>query len=117
MNPKASGIAVFDHRFDLPEYERIASFPRGTTKFKESKLSAFKGGVINTRELMPGGITRLENRKIPATDPIFLTGEGLLARRGNTMLIRVIPPDGIPGWVELRTTSIEEWIEPIEKAT
>lgn len=112
MNPKASGIAVFDR--NLPGYERMVSFPRGTTKFKESKLSVLKGGMINTRELMPGGVTRLENRRIPETVPIFLTGEGFMARHGNTMLVRIIPPDGVPGWVELRTSDIDEWFEPIE---
>lgn len=55
------------------------------------------------RELLPSGITRVEGRSVGTQEPFFATGEARVARNGKLILVRIIPADGYPGWLELQT--------------
>jgi len=64
------------------------------------------GGIplnMQIRELKPDGTTRLDsNRQIQSNEPFFVTGQSYVSKQGNVVLVEIIPPDGYPGWIEIR---------------
>jgi hypothetical protein len=57
---------------------------------------------MQVRILNDDGSTRIDqNRLIQCNEPFFLTGQVLISKHGNIVLVEVIPPDGFPGWVQL----------------
>lgn len=64
---------------------------------------------MQVRILNADGSTRIDrNRLIQSNEPFFLTGQALVSKRGNIVLVEVIPPDGFPGWVQLDSTPDED---------
>lgn len=78
--------------------------PDSADKATESR--GIWGGIplnMQIRELKPDGTTRLDsNRQIQSNEPFFVTGQSYVSKQGNVVLVEIIPPDGYPGWIEIR---------------
>jgi hypothetical protein len=64
---------------------------------------------MQVRVLNADGSTRLgRTRLIQCDEPFFVTGQALVSKTGNIILVEVIPPDGFPGWVQLDSIPDED---------